>query len=87
MAEDLDLDMKLSGAHAPWQNALAERHGAILEDAYNAIVTSLHIVGKEDVALALCGGDSGKERHPPKEWRHGRDGSVWSKTPLVRGSP
>ena len=26
-----------------------------MEDAYNAIVTSLHTVGKEDVALALCG--------------------------------
>lgn len=30
MLEDLGLDTKVSGAHAPWQNALAERHNSIL---------------------------------------------------------
>jgi hypothetical protein len=54
MCEDFDLDIKLSGAHAPWQNALAERHGSILEEAYNSVVQTLSTTGREEVSLALA---------------------------------
>ncbi len=36
MLEDLGLESKVSGAHAPWQNALAERHNGILGHAFNS---------------------------------------------------
>ena len=54
ICEDYDLDIKLSGAHAPWQNALAERHGAILEETFNAVVQALQSTGREEVSLALA---------------------------------
>jgi hypothetical protein len=38
MCEGLGLDCKVTGAHAGWQNALIERHGAILEKLWNSIL-------------------------------------------------
>jgi len=36
MCESLGIDCKVTGAHAGWQNALIERHGAILEQLWNS---------------------------------------------------
>ena len=38
MCESLGIDCKVAGAHAGWQNALIERHGAILEQLWNSIL-------------------------------------------------
>ena len=37
MTESLGIDTKITGAHAGWQNALIERHGAILEQLWTAV--------------------------------------------------
>ena len=36
--ESLGIDCKVTGAHAGWQNALIERHGAITEQLWNSIL-------------------------------------------------
>ena len=38
MCEQLGIDTKVIGSHAAWQNALGERHGAILQAAWDAIL-------------------------------------------------
>ena len=38
MCESFGIDCKVTGAHAGWQNALIERHGAILEQLWNSIL-------------------------------------------------
>ena len=38
MCENLGIDTKVTGAHAGWQNGVIERHGAILEQLWNAIL-------------------------------------------------
>ena len=38
MCESLGIDCKVTGAHAGWQNALIERHGAILEQLWNSVL-------------------------------------------------
>ena len=38
MCVSLGIDTKVTGAHAGWQNALIERHGAILEQLWNSIL-------------------------------------------------
>ena len=51
--EDYGIDVKMSGSHAPWQNALAERHGAILGEMWEAVVYEHQARGLKDCRLAL----------------------------------
>ena len=53
VCEDYGIDVKMSGSHAPWQNALAERHGAILEEMWEAVVYEHQARWLKNCRLAL----------------------------------
>ena len=51
--EELSIDTQVTGSHAPWQLSLAERHGGILGNIWQAVITEHQCSDRRSVKLAL----------------------------------
>ena len=56
MCEDYGIDTRIAGAHAPWQNGIAERHGKILGTIWDKLVSDYQVTGRRFAkrTLAIC---------------------------------
>ncbi len=54
MMEEHNIDSRLSGAHAAWQNGIVERHGAILGETWNKVVYEHGFKGRQQAKTALA---------------------------------
>ncbi|CAL1135188.1 unnamed protein product [Cladocopium goreaui] len=52
-AKDVKKQLYVSGAYAPWQNSFAERHGAILGVAWNALVVEHQVTDRKGMKTTL----------------------------------
>ena len=53
MTEGFHMDVKVAGAHAPWQHGLAERHGGIFGEIFNKICYQFQFRSKKQVKMGL----------------------------------
>ena len=52
MAQRVGAAMRVIPAEAPWQNAMAERHGTVLGEIMTAMVDACHTEGDREMAMA-----------------------------------
>lgn len=54
MFEELSIDSRAVGAHAPWHHGIAERHGGILGNIWNKLIQQTGATGKKELRRILC---------------------------------
>ncbi len=79
--EEYGIDSRAAGAHAPWQNGIAERHGKILGGIWDKIVDQFSVKGRRDAkrVLAICV-RAGKELNAYQKWDNSRNGRFRTRT-------